>query len=122
MIKMEKCVFWCIFGASHGVNQMKTKLIPKWEKTNYGTMKARLDNFILTCFNVRYSKPKLWSSKVVVLLGIDSFPCTHTRCGPNRKSKRLSQLDAERLVRDIKADLREGARLLMNKYGDEDDD
>ena len=65
--------------------------------------------------------PRIWNPRET-WIGIASLGPVHTKRGPDRRSYKLAQQDAQRLAVDLLRDIRDGTKALMDEYGMGKDD
>ena len=97
------------------------KLTKKWKRLSYSRSSgASFGNVTLVCtyrpYQSTYGKGYKWFAQVF----IGGLDCR--RFGETRRTERLAKQDAESMAVELEMDAREGARQLMDKYGEVDDD
>ena len=93
----------------------KIKLTRKWKKTGYNWHEAiwkKMELISIKSWNYRMGK--FWIGKVSI--------GEIQKIGPRRRSIESSKQDAERLAVELLLDIRDGAKILMDKYGIGEDD
>lgn len=90
------------------------KLTKNWEKEPYfGYYETTWNNIHLLCFGLDLG----WIGRAQVDLG--EKICM--RSGLARSSRSLAQKDAEKLAMELASDLRDGARMVMKRFGNGED-